>query len=157
MLTWLQYLGAYQVTQKRYDSTQFINLIVKMSRVVSFSSYLISSLFSKSIVHYNSEWLYESLYYTHSIISTQFLGLWEFITKLRDGTQQLEARLRKTQANIARMRSVASAWAREPLFSRGKSKNTLPLPSPPTTTVGSIQRTPSMESDHSVTSCVTKR
>jgi hypothetical protein len=46
---------------------------------------------------------------------------------LRDRVEQLEERLRATQANVIRVRSVASAWAREPLFCRDKTRNPLPL------------------------------
>ncbi|KAF4517246.1 hypothetical protein B566_EDAN011630 [Ephemera danica] len=84
-------------------------------------------------------------------------GVWEFITKLRDGAEKLEARLRTTQSNVGRMRTVASAWAREPLFSRGKTKNPLPLPSPPFGSANTLQKSLSTESEHSATTRVSKR
>ncbi|XP_059474542.1 dynein beta chain, ciliary-like isoform X3 [Neocloeon triangulifer] len=57
-------------------------------------------------------------------------GVWEFVVRLRDAAQDLEARLRRTQKNVCSIRTAASAWAREPLHSRGRSKNPLPLPQP---------------------------
>ncbi|XP_065334425.1 dynein beta chain, ciliary-like [Cloeon dipterum] len=57
-------------------------------------------------------------------------GVWEFIAKLRDNVQDLDSRLRTTQRNVCNIRTAASAWSREPLHSRGKSKNPLPMPQP---------------------------
>lgn len=58
--------------------------------------------------------------------------MWEFVTKLRDNVEDLELRLRTTQKNVASVRAAASAWSREPLYTRGKTKNPLPIPKPTT-------------------------
>jgi hypothetical protein len=58
--------------------------------------------------------------------------VWEFVTKLRDNVEDLELRLRTTQKNVASVRAAASAWSREPLYTRGKTKNPLPIPKPTT-------------------------